>query len=107
MKRLMMIVGCVAFMGAAQAQSVSITCAWAVPNDTNADKSRFQFFCTNFANQSSFRDGPKKAEYEAACLQQLNQATASCGPTDKECIKQGYRQAEAPMKAKCVELSKR
>ena len=107
MKRLLATFAAFVLVGAAQAQSISVTCSWAIPNDANADKSKFQFMCSNFASQSSFRDGPKREEYISACVQQLNQATAACAPTDKECIKQGYRQAEAPMKAKCNELSRR
>lgn len=107
MKRFLAAVASLALVGAAQAQSITVTCSWGVPNDANADKGKFQFMCGNFANASGFRDGPKREEYVSACVQQLNQTTASCAPTDKECIKQGYRQSEAPMKAKCNELSRR
>lgn len=106
MNRAMTLLACMAFVGSTYAQSISITCAWAVPNDTNATKEKFPFMCGNFARQS-FGSSPKANEFQSACISQLTAATGACAPTDTNCIKQGYRTSESPMKAKCIELSKR
>lgn len=106
MNRATTLLACMAFVGSAYAQNVTITCAWAVPNDANATKDKFSFMCGSFARQS-FGSSPKANEFQSACVAQLNAATGACALTDTNCIKQGYRSSEAPMKAKCAELSKR
>ena len=99
------LLACMAFVGSAYAQIVTFKCEWGVPNDPNATKDKFSSMCDRFARQS-LGASSKANEFRSACVSQLTAATGACAPKDAECIKQGYRSSEAPMKAKCTELGK-
>ena len=109
MKRLLSLLACFAVMGAAQAQSYNCTCAYAIPSTNYATKDNINFVCTNLIARPSFdpvKEQAKNAQLKDFCVQQITQATASCGPTDAECIKQGYSKSEGAIRSKCDQLCK-
>jgi hypothetical protein len=109
MKRLLSLLACFAMIGAAHAQSFNCTCAYAVPNTANATKDKIDFVCTNLIARPSFDPSKEQAKYAQLkdfCVQQVTQSTAACGPTDAECVKQGYRASEGAIRSKCDQLCK-
>lgn len=110
MKHLVSLLACFAVLAAplAQAQEFSCSCGFFVPNDANATKDKIDFMCTNMANTSfsAAKLPAKNAQFKSFCVQQINQATAACAPTDTKCIKEGYSQSRGALSAKCMEICK-